>query len=118
VARFAAGRGAAQDGGAAVAGPRDGVAGGALAAAGAELECDAAADGGVDAMKAGSGASEEPAVSQGAVAGLPAADGFGEESAVEVTCRVRVSSRGSLKARADREAAGKAGAAGAGVARE
>jgi hypothetical protein len=114
VARFAEGRGAAQDGGAAVAGPRDGIARGALAAVGAELECDAVADGGVDAVKAGLGASEEPAVSQGAVAGVPAADGFGEESAVEVTCRVRISSCCSLKARADREA----GAAGAGVARE
>jgi hypothetical protein len=66
----------------AVEAPGDGVAGGALAAAGAELECDAAADGGVDAVSAGSGVSEEPAVSQGAVAGVPAADAFGEESAV------------------------------------
>jgi hypothetical protein len=49
-------------GGAAVAGPRDGVAGGALAAAGAELECDVVADGGADAVKAGSGTNEEPAV--------------------------------------------------------
>jgi hypothetical protein len=57
------------------------VAGGALVAAGADLECDAAADGGVDAVKAGLGASEEPAVSQGAVVGVPATDGFGEESA-------------------------------------
>jgi hypothetical protein len=69
--------------GAAVPGPRDGVAGGVLAAAGAELECDAAADGGVDAVSTGSGVSEEPAVSQGAVAGIPAVDGFGEESAVD-----------------------------------
>jgi hypothetical protein len=69
-------------GGAAVPGPRDGVAGGVLAAAGAELECNAAADGGVDAVSAGSGVSEEPAVLQGAVAGVPAADSFGEESVV------------------------------------
>jgi hypothetical protein len=102
VARFAAGRDVAQDEGAAVARPTDGVAGGALVAAGADLECDAAADGGVDAVKAGLGASKEPAVSQGAVVGVPATDGFGEESADEVTCTVRVSSRGSLKARADR----------------
>jgi uncharacterized protein YjbJ (UPF0337 family) len=38
-------------GGAAVPGPRNGVAGGVLAAAGVELECDAAADGGVDAVR-------------------------------------------------------------------
>jgi hypothetical protein len=58
--RGARGAGAGEDvegeeggGGAAVAGPGDGVAGGALAAAGAELECDAAADGGFDAVREG-----------------------------------------------------------------
>jgi hypothetical protein len=41
-----------------------------------------------------------------------------DEHDPEVTCRVRASSRGSLKARVDREVAGRAGAAGAGVTRE